>query len=189
MVIISEEINNSKIKSDISFIKKIILFAKQLKWRIVISGGYGLDGYLRTITRSHGDLDIILYGQEKRVQAGEEIRTFIETHIKDSVITINSEDYYLEIDVHGHNFVGNIYYVQTVKNPYKDLNQVYKMDGTLVINSSEDFPPPQSGDLCGLVVEVQDQKAHLEDILRKRKSERSLPKHDQDIQNIKSLII
>src|SRR5690606_33307394 len=100
-----------KINSDIKFIEECIKYSKTNDWRVVVSGGYGLDGYLRTITRSHGDLVIIIYGQDNRVQAEEEIRIFIETHIKDSVITINSEDYYLEIDVHGHNFVGNIYYV------------------------------------------------------------------------------
>jgi len=66
---------------------------------------------------------------------------------------------------------------------------VYKLNGTIVINSPIDFPPPQSGELGGIVIEVQDQNAHLHDILRKRSTDKSLPKHDQDIINIKKSLI
>jgi hypothetical protein len=184
MITISEEVNNSKIDSDINFLKSFHLFTKQNNWRVVVSGGYGLDGYLRTITRTHGDLDLIIYGQDNRKNAEQKIREQLETQLKGANISTDSVEFFIEIDVHASKCVGNFYYVETVNNPMTDLSQVKKMDGQVVTNSPSDFPPPVLGKLRDLEIEVQDQGAHLKDILRRRGYDTALGKHDQDIKNI-----
>ncbi len=183
-LVISKAINHQKIQSDMEFLKKFIDFARAQNWRVVVSGGYGLDGHLGLITRSHADLDVIIYGQDNRHAAESNLKIYLTSQIREVQITVKQEPFYLELDLHADNFVGNLYYVQTVLDPNVDLSQVKKSDGSFVTNSPDDFPPPIKGKLGDLTVEVQDQNAHLADILRRRGYDKSLSKHDQDITNI-----
>jgi hypothetical protein len=50
-----------KVKSDLSFLKKLLNYSKEKGFRVVVSGGYGLDGILGKITRPHNDLDLLIY--------------------------------------------------------------------------------------------------------------------------------
>lgn len=184
MTIISADIDHQKIKSDLNFLGKFMEFAKTQNWRVVVSGGYGLDGYLRVMTRRHGDLDLIIYGLTNRKDAEDLITSYLQTHFQSVEVTTKSELFSLDIDVHHPGFVGNFYYVQTVADPFVDVSQVRKADGTLVNNSPTDFPPPVNGKLLDLEVEVQDQRAHLSDILHRRSYDVAQSKHDQDLANI-----
>jgi len=183
-LIISKEINHSKIISDLDFLTVFTKFAKSNNWRIVVSGGYGLDGYLGVITRSHGDLDLIIYGQNSRTTALNKLTTYLSSTIVDATVIAKQEPFYLELDINAHNFGGNFYYVETVDDPFINIQTIIKDDGTMITNSLEDFPPPSPGKLDNLLVEVQDQGAHLGDILQRRENDTALSKHDQDIVNI-----
>jgi hypothetical protein len=185
---IASTINLNKIESDIRFLGALIEFTKSHSWRPVVYGGYGLDGYLRTITRSHGDVDVVMYGQSNRQTAEDLLKSFLESQLENAQIVVKPEPFLLELAVKGTNFVGNLYYVETVQDPLQDLTQVRKGDGEVVSNNTNDFPLPLIGKLGDLTVEVQDQNAHLKDIIRKRESSTREFKHDQDIANIHSAL-
>lgn len=186
--LVSPDIDQNKIQSDIQFVQALISFSKQNNWRLVVYGGYGQDGYLKTITRNHGDIDLVVYGQTTRSQALESIVDYLKKTLSEVEISSKDEDFLIDIKVKSKSLGGNFYYVQTDDDPYENLNTVIKLDGTQVTNSPSDFPPPVPGQLGDLVVEVQNQTAHLADILRKRGSGESLSKHDQDISNIQTLL-
>lgn len=186
-IIIAEKINLAKVDSDIKFIAAFIEFAKKLNWRVVVYGGYGLDGYLQAITRNHGDIDLVMYGIMPRSEALPKIVDYLNETLDVVEIKSKDEDFFIDIKVKSRGVQGNFYYVQTGQDPFVNLNIVVKVDGSTVINSSKNFPPPAHGKLWELEVEVHDQSAHLSDILRKRQESDSLSKHDQDLENLKSI--
>lgn len=188
-LVIAKDIDAEKVSRDLNFLAQCIKFTQQRKWRLVVYGGYGLDGYLKTITRSHGDLDIVIYGQSNRKVAENLLKSYLESQLRNVQIIVKQEPFFLELDVRGTNFAGNLYYVETAQDPQQDLTQVRKVDGEIVINSTKDFPTPVEGKLQNLEVEVQDQSAHLADILRRRETDYVAGKHDQDIENIKTVIM
>ncbi|MBP9670708.1 hypothetical protein KBD75_04900 [Candidatus Woesebacteria bacterium] len=187
-IIFAEKINQVKVDSDIKFIADFIEFGKKLNWRVVVYGGYGLDGYLQTITRNHGDIDLVMYGIMPRSEALPKIVDYLNEELNEVEIKSKDEDFFIDIKVKSNGIQGNFYYVQTGQDPFGNLNIVVKVDGSTVINSPKDFPPPVHGKLGDLMVEVQDQSAHLQDIIRKRKDSESFAKHDQDIENLNTIV-
>lgn len=183
-MIIAGEINLEKIRSDLKFIQTFTDFTNHYEWRLVIYGGYGLDGYLQQITRNHGDIDLVIYGQSIRSVALTRITQHLKGVLQEISIDSKDEEFFIDIKVKSKDIVGNFYYVQTTRSPYQNLNIVVKRDGDHITNSPTDFPSPVAGRLGDMNVEVQDQSAHLGDILRKRSDAKSLSKHDQDIKNI-----
>lgn len=180
----SEE--NKKIQTDLDFLKKIINFAKENKFRLVVSGGYGLDGVLGQITRPHNDIDVILYGQKSREDAENLLTDFISS-VDDNLLTdIKKNTFTLEVDINSEGLGVNIYNVQTKNDPFINLNEIIKSDGQIIINSEEGFPLPVQGNLEGLVFEAQNPNLHLADILFKRRDV-DQSKHEQDIQNLKQI--
>lgn len=152
---------------DLKLIKDFSVFARELGWRIVVYGGYGLDFAIGKITRDHGDIDLVFYGQNDRESASKLISSFLSKNLIAPTIDIEENDFQLVIDVHAKNLVLNLYYVQTKLDPYEDLKAVVKKTGEIVVNDPLMFPPPQKGSLNGFEVEVQDQSAHKKDILSK----------------------
>jgi hypothetical protein len=185
---IQNEINQSQLRTHLAFIDSFGKWCRQQSWRLVLYGGYGLDGYLRTITRNHGDIDLVIYGQTTRTLALASIANYLHKAISEVEIKSKDEEFLIDIKVKSKIISGNLYYVQTGEDPFNTLSIVIKTDGSKVTNSPTDFPPPVSGQLGDLAVEVQDQSAHLADILRKRSSDISHSKHDQDIVNIQTIL-
>lgn len=177
----------NKIDRDLQFIRSFKLFCKSQKWRIVVSGGYGLDILLGKITRSHNDVDLIIYGQDKREIYINKVKEYLSTNLEKPVVTIKNETFFVEIDINMSGFGANMYYVQTVKNPYDKLNVVIKLNGEQVVNSEKRFPSPVSGQLNNLSVEVQNPNIHLADILVKQRNQTHRSVHDQDISNLRTI--
>lgn len=186
-MIIAGEINLEKVRSDLKFIQSFTEFTNHYEWRLVVYGGYGLDGYLQRITRSHGDIDLVIYGQSTRSVALKSMTKHLKGILQEVSIDSKNEDFFIDIKVKSKDITGNFYYVQTAQNPYQNLNIVVKRDGDHITNSPSDFPLPVQGILGDLMVEVQDQHAHLQDIIRKRKDNESFAKHDQDIENLNAI--
>lgn len=185
-MIIADEINQAKVDSHLKFIESFIDFSKQKGWRVVVYGGYGLDGYLQTITRNHGDIDLVIYGQSPRSEALTNISKYLNQMLVGVEVNAKDQDFLIDMKVKSKTIQGNFYYVQTAADPFSNLNIVIKLDGSAVTNSPKDFPSPVPGKLGELAVEVQDQIAHLADIYRKRSESDILTKHDQDIDNIQA---
>lgn len=187
-LIIQPNIDQLKLQIHLNFIDEFGKWCREQGWRLVVYGGYGLDGYLQTITRNHGDIDLVIYSHSPRSQALAYIIKYLNQTISEVEVKSKDQDFLIEITVKSKSISGNFYYVQTANDPYQNLNSVIKLDGTQVTNSPKDFPHPVKGKIGKFEVEVQDQSAHLSDIFRKRKDDKSLSKHDQDIANIQTLL-
>lgn len=169
---------DAKSLADIKFIQEFRNLCLQQNWRLVVYGGYGVDIFVGRITRKHNDIDLVIYGQNSRSQAQNSITDMLNVLIIDPVITIKQNQFQLEVDVVSPKVGLNLYYVQTAMDPFKDLNQVVQSNGEIFINDPGIFPPPQKGSIDGISFEVQDQKAHIEDILKKNGSNQSKYIHD-----------
>lgn len=181
---IQQNINQAKLQTHLKFVDSFGKWCMDQNWRLVLYGGYGLDGYLKTITRNHGDIDLVIYGRSPRAQALAKIVSYLNDIVEEVEIKPKGEEFFIDIKVKSKTISGDFYYVQTAEDPFINLNRVVKVDGIVVTNSPTQFPPPIKGELGNLLVEVQDQSAHLADIFRKRGSDVSLSKHDQDIVNL-----
>jgi hypothetical protein len=180
-----KSINWRKVENDLTFLRVFRDFARKENWRLVVSGGYGLDLFLGQITRNHRDIDVVIYGQRDRGNARKMLSKFIYSCSKNATVTIENSEYFLELAVKYPGFAGNLYYVQTKEDPFTDLHQVIKSNGESIRNSEARFPSPVLGKLDTLEIEVQEQRAHLADILYKKGSNLEPSKYDQDIENIK----
>ncbi|MEI8232638.1 MAG: hypothetical protein WCG44_02745 [bacterium] len=183
----TKDIDWVKIKRDLDFIESLQSFCASLNWRIVVFGGYGLDILLGQITRTHNDVDIVIYGHSSRDEASTNIQKFLYKLISGCVLKISENDFMIDIDLSSPGLGANIYYVQTGENPFANLNKVVKKSGEMVINSQKRFPPPITGKLDKLEIDVQNPNSHLADIIFKQRTLTHKPTHDQDIANLRQI--
>lgn len=151
-----------------------------------MSGGYGLDFALGRISRNHGDIDLIIYGRDARPVAKNILARLVETLLPGANLVLKQEDYYINAKLKSHGLGGDLYYVQTQNDPFVDTCTVIKKTGEIIVNTVYEFPLPKAGKIENIEVEVQDQKAHLDDIIRKGGMKEA--KYTNDIENIKLLL-
>ena len=178
--------DNQKIESDLSFLRKLLRFSKTHNFRLVVSGGYGLDGILNTITRPHNDLDVIIYSQTSRNKITVLLTQFFKKTFSKVDISIKENKFLVDIDINTDGFDGNFYLVETINDSQNDVNAIKLANGETQINSKQRFPIPVLAKLNGIKFESQDPNLHLADILYKRKKNKQ-SKHSQDIKNLKSI--
>lgn len=175
-----------KVNSDLKFLKKLLSVSKKNELRVVVSGGYGLDGILGEITRSHNDLDLVIFGNINRKKAVKIFRKFILSIYPGVRIKIEPSLYNIAIDMNIRGFGGTIYFVETINNPFRDINTIKLANGQAQVNSEKRFPIPVKAKLGSLKFEAQNPNFHLADILYKRK-QKILTKHSQDIKNLQQI--
>lgn len=174
-----------KTNNDLEFVRSLLDWCRDRHWRMVLYGGYGLDAYFGKMSRSHGDIDVVVYGQASRREATRQLKSRIRS-LRPNVTIRQSENLFQqELDAKGPGFYLNLYYVQTASNPFISLQLVVKSDGETVTNDSIAFPPPEKGELEGMTLEVQNQHAHLQDILQK--GGRDNPKYVNDLKLLSTL--
>lgn len=184
---ISEKINWPKIGHDITILKNLRQFTYENNWRSVVSGGYGLDLFLSLTTRTHNDIDVVIYGQEDREEAIKKLNRFIVNTISHPDSHASHETFYMELDVNAPGFGANLYFVETIEKPFVNYNIVKKFDGSVEVNPESKSPRPRLGKMGKFEVEIQDQNAHLADILKKSSKSSPTSKYDQDIQNLRHI--
>lgn len=183
----ASDINHKIIERDLGFIKSFQQLASQNNWRIVVSGGYGLDILLGVITRNHGDIDLILYGNNPRDKASDTIINHLKQIIDLPKVSTQQEIFYCNINLKSTRLSANIYYVQTVNDPHINIHSVIKLDREVVVNNNDRFPSPVIGRINDLEIEVENPNTHLADILFKRRSQKNRLTHDQDIKNLENV--
>lgn len=184
---IAEKIDWRKTASDLTYLKKLKEFAKNNNWRMVISGGYGLDLFLSLTTRTHSDVDVIIYGQENHDEAIKKLNGFVLDSIKNAETDAKYNSSFMELDVNAPGFGANYYFVETADNPFTNQNKVKKPNGEIVESSEEQSPKPRLGKMGDFEIEIQDQNVHLADILFKLNVDNSSSKYDQDIENLRHI--
>lgn len=183
----NEAINWDKTRRDLDLIKSLDQLSKANNWHIVVSGGYGLDILLGQITRTHNDIDLIIYGQSDRSKASTIIQEYLANHTKNATIKISENDFMVDLDFNSPGLGADIYYVQIAESPFTNLSVVIKQTGEHITNSKKRFPPPVMGKLNELEIDVQNPHTHLADILFKQRTKTHKPTHDQDIANLRQI--
>lgn len=176
----------NKTQSDLQFIERFQSFCISNNFRLVVYGGYGLDAYFRRVSRPHGDIDLVVYGQNSRTKAAKLIRNFIKTIYPNASIKQSENPFQIVIDANYIGFGLDLYYIQTKEDPYLSIHTVIKTNGEVVTNDPSIFPPPMKGSLEGLELEVQDQSSHLKDILAKGGADET--KYIGDLQLLSTLL-
>jgi len=177
-----------KIRNDLHFIERMTKLAKEKGCRLIVSGGYAVDGSLGRITRPHGDIDIQIYGQDNGERlvndfiAGvkESESTFSEVELKDK----GRQQYYNVFFAEGNGLGSDIYYIQVTENPFGTEKHVVKKDGSHTERQTYDTVQVI---LEGVKFEAINPTSELIDKLYKRKIRGDVPKmkHDQDVENLK----
>ena len=177
-----------KIKKDLHFIELLSKLAKGKECRLIVSGGYAVDGSLGRLTRPHGDIDVEIYGNSDNVGlVNQLIETIQQTEPSFSDTTLldkEQQDYYHSFVVKGKGFGADIYYVQVTGNPFDSDKYVVKKDGT---TTERQEYGTVNVTLDGVAFEAVDPTSELVDKLYKRQIRGDEPKskHDQDIDNLK----
>jgi hypothetical protein len=184
---IAPRIDWKKIGQDLTILRAFKDFTNKNGWRAVVSGGYGLDLYLNITTRTHGDIDLIIYGKFNKEEASVKVIEFIKGLFSDAQTALKPEEYYLVCDVKAEGFGANIYLVETTEDPYTNINKIVKSDGQVIENNYEKFPKPLLGHMGKFEIEIQDQNAHLADILIRSGQNTIDAKYKQDIENLKHI--
>lgn len=180
-----EAINWDKTKRDLNLIRSLQQFSESNDWRMVVYGGYGLDILLGQITRTHNDVDVVIYGKNSREDVRPKITTFLTNSIPNATLRISDNDFMVDIDLNSPGLGANIYYVQTAENPFTSLSTIILNNGKSITNSEKRFPPPVKGKLDEIVIDVQNPHTHLADILYKQRTLAHKSSHDQDISNLR----
>jgi hypothetical protein len=181
-----------KIRNDLHFIERMTKLAKEKGCRLIVSGGYAVDGGLGRITRPHRDIDIQIYGKDSGEQLVKDFivgvkegeSTFLEVELKDK----GRQEYYHAFFAEGNGLGSDIYYIQVTGDPFDQVKFVIKKDGSLTDRQTYDTVQIV---LEGVMFEAINPTSELVDKLYKRKIRGDVPKaeHDQDMENLKLVTV
>lgn len=177
----------AKMDGDLRLVSTLVDAGRYQGLRIIVFGGYGVDGALDQITRYHKDIDLLVFGTNTH---GKQIFESVLHEIGFDGYTVEDKgraEYY-------HNWVFykgdtklDIYYLQTSVSPFGAEKNIVKSDGSI---SEQQFGEPVIGMIDGCTFEVQDPKVELDDKLHKRdaRGDEKRAEHEQDIENLQSII-
>jgi hypothetical protein len=176
------EEQKKEVKKHLDFISHVTEESIKHGYRAIIGGGYAVDGVIGQITRPHNDIDIQLYGND----------VITPKLLCDSVLKGKYAEYHFEDrgrTEYWHSFFINeigaeICYIRVAFNPFSESKIVIKSDNTY--SEEHDFET-KIVILDGVRYEVQNPVQELADKIYKRdyRGDAKLPKHDQDISNLK----
>jgi len=185
------ELELQSTQNDLHFIDLATKVGHEHNYRVLIHGGYAVDGNLGKITRPHKDLDIQIYGREadanKAVnQLLEDIKKEDPSFAIDSIADKERKEYYHNLLIRRANAAGiDLYYIQVVDDPLEDRKVIVKGDGSL--SDAQSFGKPNLVTLEGVEFEAADPTSELVDKIYKRehRGDKKEVKHEQDIENLR----
>jgi hypothetical protein len=174
-----------KVQKDLTFIHSITHHAKQKNVRIVVSGGYAVDGHLGDITRYHSDIDLQIYAKEPLgLPLVEELVRTIGYNLP--IIDRGRQEFYHEYEIKQPDLSVNIYYLLCVTHPFESRKMLVKKDGTYSPVHPFETSPVAIGSYR---YEAVTPLGEIIDKLYKReyRNEPKLKKHDHDIHNLRQI--
>ncbi len=175
-----------KTAKDLSFISLLTKKAKEMGIRIIIHGGYSVDGALRKITKPHKDIDIQVYGNSGNAKE-------VLQNLLDSIPTDHFDSKGVKWRVKGrstfyHNFIAvkgafcaDFYYIQVEGSPFDKEKIIIKSDGSK--NEIQEYRTHQAK-LNGVSFEA----TLPEDELNDKKEKKYREDIDQDIANLEKFL-
>ena len=175
----------SKTKTDLHLIDKITKVARGDGMRVIISGGYAVDGFLREITRYHNDIDIQIYGTEDNARdVVKGLLNSLSAGVEYAIEDKGRKEYYYNIVYTSKDTTLDIYYLQTKVSPLGKYKSIIKNDGSI---SHQEFSEPKFGEIGDIKFEIQGPEIELKDKIYKREVRGDVKRleHEQDISNLK----
>lgn len=167
----------------LKFISQFTTIAKEHNVRVIISGGYAVDGALGVITRPHEDIDVQIYTTSSN---GEEtIKQLLDIlGTKSKLIEKERSDFYQYFHLPLNNSFVEFYYLHVTTDPFADEKIVVKKDGT---KTDPHAYNTISATLHGVSFEAQDPVTEFADRIYKRdfRGDPKKKKHEQDIHNLR----
>lgn len=189
--LIKQKLNSEqqeKVTIALKFIQLITKLGKEYGLRVIISGGYAVDGFLKEVTRYHNDIDIQIYATESNalktvneffLTVGRENNIYNDFLIEDK----GRKEYYHNLLARYKDFGADIYYLQTFRNPFEETKIIIKNDES---QSKPHAYNTQIATLNNISYEIQDPLTEVVDKIYKREY-RGEPKQDKHLQDIKNL--
>lgn len=181
-----------KVNKALRFIDLVNKIGKEKGFRVIISGGYAVDGFLGEITRYHNDIDIQIYGTDSdaiRVvnQLLKSIQDKDNSFGNFSVEDKGRKEYYHNLLVRFADIGADLYYLQITTDPFSELKTIVKSDGSL---SNPHKYNTNIVSINGTSYEIQDPVTEVVDKIYKRehRGDPKQGKHEQDIKNLEQLI-
>jgi len=176
---------SKKIEKDLSFIHAITHQAKSKNVRIVVSGGYAVDGHIGDITRFHSDIDLQFYAKEP--VGLPLILELVGTVGYDlPIIDRGKQEFYHEYEIDHPDLSVNIYYLHCITHPFETHKMLVKKDGT--------YTPVHPFETSQVAIgshqfEAVTPLGEIIDKIYKRdyRKEPKLKKHDHDIHNLRQI--
>ena len=181
----------TKIINDLKFISLLAQVAKEKQMRVVIGGGYAVDGALGKLTRPHNDIDIQIYGNNSNGnEVVRELFDLMEQNGFDSskLKTTDKKEstFYHNYLAEKPGFGADIYYIRLQNSPFDKRKTIIRNDG--LINESQEYET-HIVSLNGVSFEAVLPKNELDDkVLKKNRGEKQRDEIDQDIKNLKILL-
>lgn len=172
-----------KIQKDLGIVGSLSKLAREKGFRIIIGGGYAVDGYFGQITRFHNDVDIQIYGTNR--DAEKVVRDLIEMLGKPYEFYEQERRlYYRYFVVKLEKTKLDITYLLTSTSPLGKEKFIIKSDGSI---DQQEFGEPMYGKINNILFEIQDPKWELKDKIYKReeRGDPKRPEHKQDIENLR----
>lgn len=180
----------SKIQRDLKFIDLLTKVAKKKNMRVIVHGGYAVDGFFETITRPHGDIDLGIWGNEKNAvravtellnSVGSEDDYFSNMEIEDE----GRNDWTHTLNATKSNFRVEMYYGQVANDPFSHEKHVVKKNGEVVQQTHE----TQIVHLLGVSFEAWTPLQSLVDrVFKQQRGDGVHAHHVQDIENLRLVI-
>ena len=171
---------------DLNFISSLTKRAKEVGVRIIIHGGYSVDGALGKITKPHKDIDIQVYGNSDN--AKEVLQNLLNTMQTDGFDYkgIKWRDkgrstFYHNFLAVKNDFCVDFYYLQVVGNPFDKYKTIIKSDGSK--NETQEYRTHQVN-LNGVSFEA----TLPEDELNDKKEKKHREDIDRDIENLEKFL-
>lgn len=176
----------SKTKEDLQVIDKLSKIAPNLGMRVIIGGGYAVDGFLGEITRPHNDIDIQIYGVEDSAELAIErlLDAIAPSEFEYTTKDKGRSEYYHNLLYHFGPSVLDIYYIQTKTSPLGKEKYIVKSNGEI---DEQVFPEPVFGRIGDINFEIQSPEVELKDKVYKRevRGDPRRVEHEQDTENLK----
>ena len=192
MQIVRQELSlqeEARTRVDLQIIDKLSKTAPNFGMRIIIGGGYAVDGFLGEITRYHNDIDIQIYGTKENAE--KVIDTLLDKIAGNTweytAVDKGRKDYYHNLVYNFDNSTLDFYYLQTKTSPLGKEKLIIKSDGSV---DHQEFSKPVFGKIGDISFEIQNPQLELEDKIYKRekRGDSKRPEHEQDIENLKLVL-
>lgn len=178
----------NKSKEDLRIINLLTKIGRDDGLRIVISGGYAVDGFLGEITRFHNDIDIQIYGTEQNAKKEiDELLSKIGDANEYTIEDKGRKEYYYYLVYKFKGLTLDFYYLQTKTSPLGKEKFIIKADGNI---DEQEFGESVYGRINDTSFEIQDPLVEMKDKIYKReeRGDPKRPEHDQDISNLKLIL-